>query len=197
MGVAFGWCTGGTFASGPGDGALAAPYGLTVNRAADRLYIVEQGNSRITRVAASTGAYLGSIGVLMGSTGTCPSTGGAAGWCTGGTFVGSGADGGFSDPRAVVGDNAGNLYVGDQSANRVVRISEADGAFKGAIGYVTSSTGTCLPGATSASGWCTGGTFGSTQADGSFPTVNGLAIDTASTTLFTLQILPPLIQRLK
>jgi hypothetical protein len=48
-GVAPSWCTGGTFASGAGDGMFNNPYGMTIDTLNNLLYISDGSNHRISK----------------------------------------------------------------------------------------------------------------------------------------------------
>jgi tripartite motif-containing protein 71 len=167
------WCTGGTFATGAGDGMFNHPASLDI--ANGFLYVADYTNQRIQKINLSTGAFVGAIGKTTASTGTCP-VGAANAWCTGGTFTNANSDGAFWSPGALAVDIAGGfLYVADSGVHRVQKILLSTGGFVGAIGKTTASTGTCPVGP--ANGWCTGGTFGGGGADGTFSTPVGLTVD--------------------
>lgn len=167
-GAAPGWCTGGTFISNNSDGGFGYAAGIDVDPATDSLYITDWAGNKINKFVASTGAFVGAIGYVssVAGGGTCVASAVASTWCKGGTFAISAADGGFSQPYAIVVDSAGgNLYVDDMANFRIVK-HRTTGAFVGALGLASASTGTCP--ASGATTWCTGGTFASSSADGGF-----------------------------
>ena len=183
-GAAAGWCMGGVFAAGAGDGMMNGPNGITVDPDSDTLIVGDWYNNRFSKFRLSTGAYVGSIGNLTASSGSCPAAGAAPGWCTGGTFAGGGGDGMFSAPSDVTIDASRNLlFATEWSGNRVSKINLTTGAFIGAIGKLTSSTGTC-PASGSAPGWCTGGTFAIGTGDGAFGKMTGLGVDPVNQRLY-------------
>jgi hypothetical protein len=189
-----GWCIGGTSQSGSGDGMFNTPTGITGD--GTYLYVVDQGNYRIIKFVASTGAFIGWAGVV----GTLP-TGGANGctlalpgsftqlWCTGGSAAqeSSSLNGGLKLPVGITVDNNSNLYVTDQSMNSVNRYSASSGAFKGWIGKIGAVrpllgglSCTLAPTNAYTPGWCTGGTSASGNGDGSFNGPTGIATDQTS-----------------
>jgi DNA-binding beta-propeller fold protein YncE len=183
-----GWCTGGTFALGNGDGMYRLPRDITVDGANDALYFADGTNHRIIKVTASTGAFVGMIGEMFASTGTCPNGGIAAGWCTGGLPIAGSADGSFNQTRGVAIDTAGGyLYVTDQNNHKISKILASTGAFVGAVGRTSATAGTC-PAAGATTGWCTGGTFTTGAADGMYNTLNGLMVDSANNALFAADL---------
>ena len=172
-GVTPGWCTGGTFTSGTTDGMYSQMGGLAFDPVNDALYIADTGNQRIVKVTASTGAFVGAIGKTTASTGTCPASGIASTWCTGGTFTSASQDGAYNDPYMVTVDPIlHTIYVDDYNNDRIVKLVAKTGSFMGAIGNATASTGTC-PASGPASKWCTGGTFTYGSGDGMFGTSPG------------------------
>lgn len=186
-GTAAGWCTGGTFASGATDGQFNGPLDVKYDSTNDALYIADATNNRVVKVTATTGAFVGAIGLTSATTGTCPASGVAPGWCTGGTFASGVTDGMFFNTSTVAYDFTNNaIYVtstGGASAYRVQKITATTGAFVGAIGRTSSSTGTC-PASGMTTGWCTGGTFTFGGGDGSFSTVYGIAYDATNNALY-------------
>ena len=157
-GATLGWCRGGVFASGlAGRGGFFGADDIALDPTAGFLYIVD--NLSVSKFNLSTGAFVGAIGGLSASTGTCPATGVATAWCTGGTFVTGSSDGSFSYATGIALDTVrGVFFISEFNNHRVNKFSLANGAFIGAIGALTSSTGTC-PASGPAHGWCTGGVF--------------------------------------
>jgi DNA-binding beta-propeller fold protein YncE len=183
-GATLGWCTGGAFASGAGDGMLNNPKGIEIDAVNGVLYVADKGNARVSKFNLSTGAFIGAMGKVTGSTGTCAVSGATSGWCTGGAFVSGATDGTFSSPTGVTLDSANSaLYVVDYGNNRVQKFSQATGVFVGAVGKVTSTTGSC-PSSGVTSAWCTGGTFLSGSADGMFLNPTYAAVDLKNSYLY-------------
>ncbi len=123
-----GWCKGGTAALGSGDGMLVGPEKISIEHSC-RIYISHY-NVRIVKYNSS-GVFQGWIGKIATSpTGGQAGCNGAAvgtitpGWCTGGTaaLTGSG-DGMMNFPIGIILDSSGNLFVVDNSNNRVIRFS--------------------------------------------------------------------------
>jgi hypothetical protein len=182
-----GWCTGGTSASGSGDGMLNGPYNVYLDASA-KLYVADRNNHRISKYD-SAGAFLGWIGKIA----TSP-TGGAAGcngatvgtftpgWCTGGVAASGSGDGMMSSPADVTLDPNGNLYVADSNNHRINKYAST-GAFQGWIGKIASSPTGGAAGcngaavSTSTLGWCTGGTSASGLNDGMVNSPQAVGID--------------------
>ena len=167
------WCSGTAFTGVYADGAFNGPADIVVS--GSFFYVAD--SRRITKHNLSNGTFVGAIGGLSGaSTGTCPASGAATTWCTGGAFNTGTGDGYFStNLRMGVDATNDRLYMAD--TNRVTKYVLSTGAFVGAIGAVSSSTGTCTTGA--ATGWCTGGSFGAGTSDGTFTTPTGVGVDPA------------------
>jgi tripartite motif-containing protein 71 len=183
-GATTGWCTGGTFASGAGDGMLNNPKGIEIDPPNGFLFVADKGNERVMKFDLATGAFLGAVGKVSSTTGSCPATGATLGWCTGGTFGSGGGDGMFHNPIGVTVDaRNGALYIVDNGNNRVQKFSETTGLFIGAIGNLTSTTGTC-PSSGAAAVWCTGGTFASGTGDGMYSGPTYAAVDLKSGLLY-------------
>ena len=176
--VASGWCTGGSFATSTLDGGFNNVYNLAIDSANDFLYVAN--GFAIQKFVASTGAFIGSIGRVSATTGTCPSAAVATTWCTGGTFIVSSVDGGFSNVPVIAYDG-GYLYAAHNA--RISKHVASTGTFVGSIGKTTASTGTC-PSSGVATGWCTGGTFTTALTDGAFTSVGGMAINSANNTIY-------------
>ena len=96
-------------------------------------------------------------------------------WQTGESMTLGSEDRMLGRPYGVATDISNNLYIADLSNNRIVKLSPT-GAFVGAIGRATSSTGTC-PASNAAASWCTGGVFASGSGDGMYSSPIGVAVD--------------------
>lgn len=184
-----GWCTGGTSASGNGDGMLNSPLKIALD-SSNNIYVADTGNHRINKYNSS-GVFQGWIGKIA----TSP-TGGAAGcngasvgaftpgWCTGGTSASGTSDGMMSSPRGVYIDSSGNLYVSDSGNFRINKYNSS-GAFQGWIGKIATSPSGGATGCNGASvgtftpGWCTGGTGATGTGDGMLGTSEGITLDTS------------------
>jgi sugar lactone lactonase YvrE len=182
-----GWCTGGTSASGTGDGMLSSPQGLHLDSSGN-LYVSDSSNHRINKYNSS-GAFQGWIGKIA----TSP-TGGAAGcsgasvgtftpgWCTGGTATLGTGDGMLNTPKGLTLDTSGSIYVADSANSRVSKYNSS-GAFKGWIGKIATSPTAGAAGCTGAAvgtltpGWCTGGASTYGTADGMLYNPIGVALD--------------------
>lgn len=150
------------------------------------MYAVDKANFRVVKLNLATGAFIGAIGnatsLAIGS--TCV-LGKQTNWCTGGKFGSGGIDGSFSDPMKVIIDVAGNLmYVGDGGNGRIQKFTLSTGALIGAIGYSTTTAGTCVAG--KQAGWCAGGTLTGSSIDGGLNQVNGMAIDFVHNSIFVV-----------
>ena len=184
-----GWCTGGLAGAGAGDNKFSQPQGIT----GDNTYLyIAGGTSSISKVNASTGAFVGWIGKI----GSVASLGGATGcssalvntftpgWCTGGSPGTGTGDGMFSTPQQLANDGS-NIYVADSGNHRINKYDAGTGAFLGWIGRVSSVTGlaqatgqtnACGSTVTGAAtpGWCFGGTSQSGSTDGTFNSPQGV-----------------------
>jgi len=172
-----GWCNGSgnsSIGTSSVNGAFHSPLGVAID-ASGFLYVADNGNSRIVKIASSTGVVVGAIGYASSASGSCIA-GVNSGWCTGSTFATSSVDGGFNQPTGVSLDGNGNLYVTD-SLNRVQRFIASTGVFTGAIGFISSSSGSCpaINGFTGS--WCSGGNFITSPNDGAFSTPFGITQD--------------------
>ena len=178
-GASPGWCTGGIFTTGSADGEFDFVNDIGLDVPNDAMYLVDSYNHRISKYILSSGAYVGSIGEVVTSTGTCPSSGIATGWCTGGVFTNDSIDGAFDSPGpAGLDAGAGFLYIGDQNNYRLVKVNVSTGTVVGAVGVTSGgSTGSC-PANGVTNGWCTGGTFVQDDGDGGFDSIVGASADT-------------------
>lgn len=164
-----GWCTGGTAATGTGNGHLSTPRDLSYT--GTYLYVTD-ANHRISRFTAITGVFGGWLGRISSTSGLggaagCSSAAASSftpGWCTGGTATSGTGNGMLNAPKGIWG-NGTNLWVVDVSNNRISKYNESTGSFVGWSGVISSTSG--LGGATGCStatannltpGWCTGGT---------------------------------------
>ena len=183
-----GWCTGGLAAGGSGNNQFQNPTGIT----GDGTYLYISDSSRIVKVTASTGAFVGWIGTinstsgLGGATGCSTATVGTftPGWCTGGNSKSGTGDGMVNTPQQIATDGT-SLYVVDNSNHRINKYDASSGAFLGWIGRVNSTTSlnqgtgqtnTCSSTLTgnATPGWCIGGTSQSGTGDGTFGSPNGI-----------------------
>lgn len=180
------WCAGGTGQVGTGDGMLSYPIGLAVDGAGDRLYVIDNTNSRVQRYVRSTGAFSAWIGNIATTGGTCTAGASTAsgGWCSGGTSQTGTGDGTFYYPWGIAIDVASNiLYVGDYTNHRIARLTLTTGAFVGWIGRaVAAPTGGGTGCTSTVAGnanptWCTGGRAGIGGGDGMFSRPAGLDYD--------------------
>ncbi|WP_052733139.1 NHL domain-containing protein [Hymenobacter terrenus] len=112
---------------GPATGAmLNSPRGVAVDGNGN-IYIADQSNHRVRKVSAATGV----ITTLAGAGGT----GGFSG--DGGPATGAMLD----EPTGVAVDGNGNIYIADQSNNRVRKVSAATGVITTLAGTGTFGTG--------------------------------------------------------
>jgi DNA-binding beta-propeller fold protein YncE len=83
-------------------------------------YIADSGNSRIVQYNLASGAFIGALGAVSATTGTCPSRGAATTWCSGGTFIKGMADMMFNLPSGLAVDSStGYLYIADPNNGRI------------------------------------------------------------------------------
>jgi hypothetical protein len=159
------------------DGGFGSFGFVAYDSARDAIYVTD-GNGRLSKITASTGAYVGAVGVTTATTGSCPASGVTAGWCTGGTFSAASGDGQFGFFGASIAYDATNdaLYIADFNGSRVNKVTAGTGVFVGSIGRVNTSTGTCVAG-TVATSWCTGGSFTLGSGDGTYFNTSGIAYD--------------------
>jgi sugar lactone lactonase YvrE len=169
-----GWCTGGTGASGAGDGMFNYPAQVVLDADRNLLLVSNYYNHRIEKFDAETGAFIGWKGKIATSpTGGSAGCAGAAvgaiapGWCRGGSASGStSGDGAFNYPNGIAFDSSsGALYVNDLGG-RVQILNSVTGEAIGWVGYVsgvnptsgyagcTTSVGGLTP------GYCRGGSSG-------------------------------------
>ena len=185
------WCTGGTATvSGTTaalmDGAFKTPRGISYDNG--YLYVADQGNHRITRHTAATGAYNGWSGGISatkptgGDTGCINATPLTPGWCTGGVSA-SNTGGGFNAPRDIAVSGS-FYYVVDSANNRISKFSTA-GVYIGWKGLIltspTSGDTACAGAAIGAvtPGWCVGGTSQRSILNGSFDSPVGITTDSS------------------
>ncbi len=154
-------------------GFLWSPAGITGD--GTYLYVTDSGLHRISKFVASTGAYVGWVGMVSttptgGVTGCTSATAstGTPGWCVGGTSGAGTGDGMLSSPSGITYvASTGYIYVIDANNHRVVSYDATTGAFKGWIGRIgTTPTSGCTPVSNgqynvssnaAAPGWCKGG----------------------------------------
>ena len=175
-----GWCLGAyyqptymgqTFVNYNVDGVFNRPAAV-VGDDQDHLFVVDTNAHKILKFTASTGAYIGWIG-LIGTSPTGGDTGcnGAMvgtftpGWCTGGASTNGSIDGALTTPGGITFTGS-TLYVVDSQNHRVSSYDSGTGAFKGWIGGFASSSAAPTSGCTKvynnqnyySQGWCKGGT---------------------------------------
>jgi len=179
-GAASGWCSGGVFGTGTSDGMFSSPTAIAIDSTGTYLYVGD--SKRVAKINASTGAFVGSIGNISTTGGTCTPAGAAAGWCTGGVFASSNGDGKYGSIYGLrLNPTDTYLYISD-SNHRISKVNISTGAFLGAIGKVLAAGGTCAPAGVPVTNWCTGGTFQSGTTDGAFSLssgAGGLDVDSA------------------
>jgi DNA-binding beta-propeller fold protein YncE len=181
--VTTGWCKGGTATSGNQDGMFNTPAGLALDPSGTTLYVVDNGNNRVQRFDAATGAFKKWTGGVGSSGGSC-TAGPTNGWCSGSGAISTGGsgDGYLSGPTGIAVD-ANYLYVGDGGNQRIVRFVLSSGDYKDWTGKVNTNSGgsTCPASGNYTGGWCTGGNVTAT-ADTGVGGVNdprNLAVDSA------------------
>jgi len=184
-----GWCTGGTSASGTGNGMLDTPTGIVLDSSGN-LYVVDSNNARINKYDSS-GVFQGWIGKIATSpTGGAAGCSGAAvgtntpGWCTGGTSASGTGNGMLNAPNGIALDSSSNLYAMDSGNHRINKYNSS-GVFQGWIGKIATSPTGGATGCNGASvgtftpGWCTGGTSAQGTGDGMLKSPSGIALDTS------------------
>jgi trimeric autotransporter adhesin len=128
--------------NGPASEAtLSGPTGVAVD-VSGNLYIADQGNNRVRKVSAETGA----IATVAGN--------GTAGYSG---DNGAATEASLSLPAAVTIDSAGNLYIADQGNHRIRKVSEKEGiittvAGNGTAGYSGDNGAAVLAGLNAPSG---------------------------------------------
>ena len=102
-----------------GSARLTTPIGLAFD-ASGNLYVSDQGNRRIRRIAASGGAITSSstITTVAGNGNSCAPTTAVCG----DGIAGGALNAQFSAPRGLAFDSAGNLYIADATGNRMRRM---------------------------------------------------------------------------
>jgi DNA-binding beta-propeller fold protein YncE len=185
-GAQTGWCTGGFFFSGTGDGMFSSPQGLALDITGGALLVTDYFNSRVQKFNLSTGAFIGAIGYSTAS-GTCVA-GKQTAWCTGGTFSANTVDGSFYNPTAITIDSVGGyFYVGGLNQNNIYRFTLSSGAFAGGVGQTTSSSGTCTAGSNVIqSTWCTGGVYKTNVINGSYGGILDMVLDHSAGFLYAI-----------
>lgn len=181
-----GWCTGayyqpgyfnGGFVSFNTPGVFNRPHSVTGD--GTYIYVTDSNAHRVMKFNASTGAYIGWIGLI----GTSPTQGDPGcnggtvgtftlGWCKDGASTnGTNGDGSLYYPSGITHYN-GVLYVVDNYNQRVNSYDATSGAFRGWIGQIKGTTN--LTQCTQVSnnqytvpvGWCKGGSgFNTTGAN--------------------------------
>ncbi len=140
-----GWCLGGTAKTGTGNAMYSSPY--WVHAEGTDLIISDFGNSRMAKVTAASGAYVGWTGRIATTAGLGGASGCSTslintvtpGWCTGGTAASGVGDGMMNAPQAVYGA-AGGIYLSDSSNNRIVKYDVNTGIAQGWTGSRTKRT---------------------------------------------------------
>lgn len=194
-----GWCIGGNFTSGTGNGQFNTPSDIVVVNT--KMFVTDYSNHRVQKFDVASGAFEGWIGrvgtVPTGGTGCATLSVGdpTPGWCTGGTAQVSNRYNlqvtptetvappeGFQNPLSIDG-NASYLYIADYSNRRVVRVDTASGSFQGWIGRIyrgNSASNTTSPVAGNniySPTWTTGGTTQETGGTTGFCAVTGVRVD--------------------
>jgi DNA-binding beta-propeller fold protein YncE len=97
------------------EGGFKGPHGVAVDAVNGYFYVAEEDNHRVSKMNLSTGAFVGWIGAINTTGGTCTAGAGlfTGGWCSGGTSKGdNGVNGGFYIPTGLAVDTTnGYLYV--------------------------------------------------------------------------------------
>lgn len=163
-----GWCTGGTVATGNGDGHFTTVGSLHFSN--NFLYVSDVSNHRIQKIDLTITDQPSFVG-WVGQVNTTPSGGAAGcsgltngtattGWCVGGTSKISQRNTAslpitttpaYETPAPNEGfyfgygnnyltSDANYIYVGDTTNYRIVRIDKVNGSFQGWIGYLARNT---------------------------------------------------------
>ena len=140
-----GWCFGGTAKSGSGNAMYSSPYWVHVE--GSDLIVADFGNSRMVKVAAANGAFVGWVGRIATTAGLGGASGCSTsqintvtpGWCTGGTAATGVGEGMMNAPQAVYGAS-GSIYLSDSSNNRIVKYDVNTGLAQGWTGSRTKKT---------------------------------------------------------
>ncbi|HTL11139.1 MAG TPA: Ig-like domain-containing protein, partial [Bdellovibrionota bacterium] len=155
-----GWCTGGTSATGAGDGMLNLPWGITGDDLGF-IYVTDTGHNRVIRYNTTTGQPFGWVGRVSTTVGENPTgsnvgtseaslcLGTAAGeatprWCVGGKSAQStGAnplgDGSMKLPQGVT-YAGGNIYVADTGNSRIYKFQANTGFMVGWLGKINNGS---------------------------------------------------------
>lgn len=209
-GTTTGWCTGGTFADGQASGRVDGNIGsggdLAIDPVHDALYVFDGGIGRVAKYVLSTGAYVGSVGMILntgtmdthggaGTAANCPAAGAVAAramsWCKGGKFVESDRRGGFKKTGGGTGIDVDtvtqNIYVGEFSG-RLIKM-DSNGAFVGAIGEIANNPTACSTTGSVTNGWCPGSDwtfYSASSVDGGFASDSFPTVDSANDRLYVV-----------
>ncbi len=186
-------------AAGNSDGAFNTPASVAVDITNDIIYIADYGNYRITKQTASTGAFLGWIGIVdqvpTGGVAGCTTASYGSdtpGWCTGGSarYLSRSNGNSINQITSIALDTTNNILYAVYSL-KVLKINATTGAVLGWIGkiFTTSPTGGAVgcngaPTNTFTPGWCTGGTNINGTDDGMFSNATSLSIDVTNDRLY-------------
>ncbi|MBX3041137.1 MAG: hypothetical protein KF789_10580, partial [Bdellovibrionaceae bacterium] len=193
-----GWCLGGTFTSGSGDGEFSTAIDVTVM--GGKLYVTDSTNSRVQKFDATSGAFEG----WMGRIDTVPASPTACAnastndvtptWCFGGTSKTSSRyslagppsetaapQEGFYNPQGI--DNDGTyLYIADYNNRRIVRLRPSTATVEGWVGRVLRSSAMSPTSPTQTSGsyttaWVQGGVSDETTGTTGFCRTSNVKYD--------------------
>ncbi len=164
------WCIGGgRMATGTGVHGYSTPSGIASD--GTNIYIANSGNNRIDKVSISDGGYTGWIGKISGQpndglNGCASATSGyTPDWCVGGSATTGTNYGALDNVRAVFYDRLTSLLFAADNRGRLYKIAPSNGAILGMVGSVATGVGCSLT-STTAQGWCTEGSVGSTNSTG-------------------------------
>jgi hypothetical protein len=188
-----GWTTANTYAAmGTGDGMFFSPQGMAVDATNGYFYVADTYNHRIQKFNLATGAFIGWIGAINTTGGTCTAGVGSftGGWCSGGTSASGTGDGMMNRPATVLVDPVADaLYVLDSANYRIMKFKASSGTFDSWIGVIGTTGGTCTAGVgVFSGGWCAGGAAGVFSSDEAAITNSaGMAIDLANGYLYATE----------